>query len=325
MSASSLALRNVSVGFFVAMTVLASPCVLAQTAMREPTSKDATRALKSDGASGSANNAFVSGQEAADRSPSPQTPPGAAPRRMLRITGQLERHLQLARRWTRFSPALNPTWYDDPAVRGVVLLLTSRVRDAGGNVLPMAPRQPVCWCARGECTSLRRLSVQGDCGRLGTPGDGIWDSRVSGSEWKVLEYGDAFVAANMELPPTARTFELSVLTNRCGEGVSFMFPITSSHTDARAGSPVPFYLTFSPHGSRDFTATVGIRLLTDGQGLFDVEVASVTMEDRDVETQTATEKCIRERGDARCGFVSLEPDLDGLVAGVTATDATRCR
>ena len=325
MSTTGLPLRSAAVGFFVAMAVLASPCVLAQTAVREPTSKDVTRALKNDGTSGSVNTALVSGQEAPDRSSSTQAPPGGAPRRMLRITAQLERRLQLVRRWTRFSREFNPTWYDDPAVRGVVLLLTSRVRDAGGNILPMAPRQPVCWCARGECTSLRTLSAQGECGRLGTPGDGIWDAHVSGSEWKVLKYGDAFVAANMELPPTAKTVELSILTNRCGDGVSFMFPITSSQTDAHPGAPVPFYLSFSPRGSRDFTATVEMRLLADGQGLFDVEVASVTMDDRDVDTKAATEKCIREHGGARCGFVSLEPDLDGLVAGVAATDAARCR
>jgi hypothetical protein len=167
--------------------------------------------------------------------------------------------------------------------------------------------------------------VQGACGRLETPGDGKWDRHLSSSEWKMLRYGDTFVALNLNMPPTAKVVALSILANRCADAGSYMFPITSTHTEISPGSPAPFYLVFSPHGSRDFSASIELRILADGDGAFDVELKNVKMDDRDSESRTSTEKCIKEHGSAQCRYVSLEEDLDGLQAGVATWDSTRCK
>jgi hypothetical protein len=127
------------------------------------------------------------------------------------------------------------------------------------------------------------------------------------------------------MPPAAKVVGLSILANRCSKVGSYMFPITSTHTDTSPGSPVPFYLFFSPHGSKDFSASIELRLLTDGEGVFDVELKNVNMDDRDSESRASTEKCIREHGSAQCHYVSLDEDLDGLQAGVATWDSTRCQ
>jgi len=249
-----------------------------------------------------------------------------APTRSLRITGRLERVYDLTRKWEKYSADLVLPFFKDPMGQGVTLLLASRVSDAGRINLPVGPQQPVCWCARGRgCTSLRVLSVQGGCGRLEAPGDGKWDRHLSSSEWKTLRYGDAFVALNIDMPPAAKVVELSILANRCGDAGSYMFPITSTHTDISPGSPAPFYLLFSPRGSKDFSASIELRLVADGEGAFDVELKNVTMDDRDGESRASTAQCIKEHGSSQCRYVSLEEDLDGLQAGVATWDSTRCQ
>lgn len=314
-----------------------------------PLSSDDALALQNEGVPDSVVTAYLARQAEDRLLPSVPSPLRPAPTRMLRVTGQLERVPNLSRKWEentkephrfgsgrrddtsqarregRRGAQLLP-WYKDPFVQGIVLLFASRVSDAGSNNLPVGAQQPVCWCAQGNgCTSLRVLSVQGDCGRLETPGDGKWDRHFSSSEWKTLRYADTFIALNLDLPPTAKAVELSILANRCSDTGSYMFPIPSTHTDMSPGSPAPFYLSFSPHGSKDFSASIELRLLTDGEGAFDVELKNVKMDDRDSESAALMEKCIHEHGGAQCHYVSLEQDLDGLQAGAGTSDSTRCQ
>jgi hypothetical protein len=291
-----------------------------------PLSPDDVLALKKKGVPDPVIAAYLDRQAEGSSPSSVPSPPKPAPTRRLRITGQLERVPNLSRRWDKYTKELKLRLYKDPLAQGVALLFTSRVSDAGSNNLPVGPQQPVCWCARGNgCTSLRVLSVQNGCGRLETPGDGKWDRHLSSSEWRTLRYGDTFVALNLDMPPTAKVVELSILANRCSDTGSYMFPITSTRTDMSPGSPVPFYLVFSPHGSKDFSASIELRVLTEGEGAFDVELRNVKMDDRDSESRASTEKCIREHGSAQCHYVSLDEDLDGLQAGVAMLDSTRCR
>jgi len=293
-----------------------------------PLSADDVLALKKEGVPDSVIAAYLARQAEGSSLPNAQAPPKPEPTRKLRITGRLERVPNLDRTWNKFKykEELNLAWYKDPLAQGIFLLLTSRVSDAANINLHVGPQQPVCWCARGRgCASLRVLSVQSGCGRLETPGDGQWDRHLSSSEWKTLRYGDTFVALNIEMPPTAKVVGLSILANRCSDIGSYMYPITSTHTGTKAGGPVPFYLLFSPHDSKDFSASIELRLLADGEGLFDVELKNVKMDDRDIESRASTEKCIREHGSAQCYFASLEEDLDGILAGVETWDSTRCQ
>lgn len=265
------------------------------------------------------------GSAAAAATSSVPLPTGTAPTRMLRVTGRFDRSIGLTAHWEHYSKDQALPWFADPAVPGAVLLFVSRVSDVPGHYLAMAPQQPVCWCAPGKCSSLRVLSVQGECGRLESPGDGNWERHVSSSQWKTLGYADTFIALNLELPPTATAVELSILAERCAKGGSFMFPITSTHTDARPGSPIPVYLSFSPHGSSDFTATIELRLRSDGDGAFDVEVTGVKMDDRDLVSRARAEECVAQRRGSACRYASLEPDLDGVLAGVANGDFTHCQ
>jgi len=253
------------------------------------------------------------------------SPTGTAPVRRLRVTGRFDRSIGLTAHWEHYSKEQALPWFADPAVAGAVLLVASRVSDVASHYLAMAPQQPVCWCAPGKCSSLKVLSVQGECGRLESPGDGNWDRHLSSSQWKTLGYADTFVAVNLELPPTATAVELSILAERCGKSGSFMFPITSTHTDTKPGSPVPIYLSFSPHGSSDFTATVELHLLADGDGAFDLEVKGVKVDDRDPASRARAEECVAQHRGSECRYVSLEPDLDGVVAGVGNEDFTHCQ
>ncbi len=245
--------------------------------------------------------------------------------RRLRVVGRLDRAPGLGRGWVVNAQKAKEQWYGEPQVQGVVLLFASRIKDPGGQNLPVGAQQPVCWCARGGgCTSLRTLSVQGECGRLEAPGDGRWYRHFSGSQWRSLPWAETFVAVNLDLPQSAKGVELSILANECDDSGSFMFPITSTHTDETPGAPAPFYLLFSPRESRDFTATVELRLLTDNEGNFDVELTKVRMEDRDPDSRAAFEACVRERGSALCRYVSLEGDPDGAVAGASARESSHC-
>jgi hypothetical protein len=265
------------------------------------------------------------GPAAAGAASSVPSPAGTAPTRRLRVTGRFDRSIGLTAHWEHYSKELALPWFADPAVAGAVLLFASRVSDVPGHYLAMAPQQPVCWCAPGKCTSLKVSSVQGECGRLENPGDGNWERHLSGSQWKTLGYTDTFVALNLELPPTVTAVELSFLANRCAKGGSFMFPITSTHTDTKPGSPIPVYLSFSPHGSSDFTATIEVRLLSDGAGAFDVEVTGVKMDDRDPASRARAEECVAQHRGSECRYASLEPDLDGVLAGVANGDLKHCQ
>ena len=290
-----------------------------------PLSPDDVLALRKEGVAECVIAAHLARQAEDSAVSNVASPPKPAPERRLRITARLERFPNLPRRWNKYTKETNLPWYEDPLAQGVVLLLGSRVSDAGNANLPVGPQQPVCWCARGGCTSLRVLSLHDGCGRLETPGDGRWDRHFSSSEWKTLRYADTFIALNIDMPPTAKAVGLSFLANRCSNVGGYMFPITSTHTDKDPGSPVPFYLFFSPHGSRDFSASIELRLLTDGEGAFDVELKNVTMEDRDSESRASIDTCIREHGSAQCKYASLAEDLDGLQAGVATWDSTRCQ
>lgn len=291
-----------------------------------PLAPDDVLALKHAGVPDSVIAVYLARQAEGVSLSSAPASPNPAPTRRLRITGQLSRVLNLTRSWVKFPEALVLPYFKDPMGQGVMLLIASRVSDAGRNNIPMAPQQPVCWCASGNgCTSLKVLSVQGSCGRLENPGDGNWERHLSSSEWKTVRYQDTFVALNLDMPPIARVVELSILANRCGGAGSYMFPITSTHTDRRPGSPAPFYLSFNPHGSKDFTASIELRIVTDGVGAFDVGLANVTIDDRDSETSATTEKCMRAHGGPECRWVSLDEDLDGLLAGVATPDSSRCQ
>ncbi len=258
---------------------------------------------------------------AAEASPAPET----AATRTLRVVGRLDRVPGLGRGWQSAGKKVKEQWYREPSGQGVVLLFAARVRDAGGRNLPVGAQQPVCWCVhRGGCVSLRTLSLRGECGRLETPGDGAWERHFSGSQWKTLPWAESFVALTVDLPPSAKAVELSILANDCGETGSFMFPVTSTHTGTSPGTPAPFYLAFSPRESRDFTATLELRILTDNEGNFDVELKKVWMDDRDPESRAAFEACVREHGDAGCRYVTLEEDPDGNAAGAGDRDSARC-
>ncbi len=282
-------------------------------------------ALKKEGVPDSVIDAYLARQAEDSSRSDAASPSKTAPTRRLRITGQLERVPNLPRRWNKLTKDAVLPWNGEPGAQSVVLLFTSRVSDIGSNSLPGRPEQPVCWCSHGSgCASLRVLSVQGGCGRLETPGDGNWDRHLSSSEWKTLRYGDTFVALDLDMPPTAKVVQLSILANRCSESGSFMFPITSAHSDVSPGFPVPVNLFFSPRDSKDFSASIELRLLTDGMGVFDIELRNVKMDDRDSESRAATEKCIKEHGSGHCRYVSLDEDLDGVSAGVATLDSTSC-